>query len=78
MTARSSWREGSSMTKEVKEDDTITMTSEMTRINFESSRHNVDRNMSLDRQVIGYKIRIVSEPICNDELVKNYDYKNML
>ena len=47
------------------------MTSEMSRMSFEPIRHRVDRNVSLDRKIIGYKTRIVSEPIYEDELVKN-------
>ena len=44
------------------------MTSEMS---FESARPSLDRSMSLERKVIGYKIRSVSKPIYEDELVKN-------
>ena len=40
-------------------------------MSFESARHSVDRSMSLDRKVIGYKTRTVSEPIYEDELLKN-------
>ena len=47
------------------------MTSEMSRMSFEAARPSVDQIMSLDRKVIGYKTRIVSEPIYEDELVKN-------
>ena len=46
-------------------------------MSFEPTRHNVDQNMSLDRKVIGYKIRTVSEPIYEDEWSK-YDSGNML
>jgi len=72
MSARSEWGEGSSAAKEeVKEDDTISMTSEMSRMSFEPARHSVGRSMSLDRKIIGYKTSTVSEPIYEDELVKN-------
>ena len=72
MSVRSDWGEGSSSAKEeFKEDDTISMTSEMSRMSFEAVRPNIDRITNLDRKVIGYIIRTVSEPIYEDELVKN-------
>ena len=72
MTARSEWGEYSSSAKEeIKEDDTMSMASEMSRVSFESARHSVDRGMSLDRKVIGYKTRTISEPIHEGELPKN-------
>ena len=71
MSARSEWGEGSSSGKEVKEDDTMSMASEISRMSFEPTRHSVDRSMSLDRKVIGYKSRTISEPIDEDELLKN-------
>ena len=72
MSTRSESGEGSSSTKEeLKEDDTISMTSEISRMSFESARSSVDRIMNLDRKVIGYQIRTISEPIYEDELVKN-------
>ena len=40
-------------------------------MSFESTRPSVDRSMSLDIKAIGYKTRTVSEPIYEDELVKN-------
>ena len=43
----------------------------MSRMSFESTRLSVDHSMSLERKVIGYKIRTVSEPIYEDELFKN-------
>ena len=43
----------------------------MSRMSFEAARPSVDRSMSLERKVIWYKTRIVSEPIYEDELVKN-------
>jgi len=71
MSAKSEWREGSSSANEdIKEDDTMSMASEMSRMSFESARHSVDRSMSLDRKVIGYKTRTISEPIYEDELLK--------
>ena len=48
---------------ELKEDDTVSITSEMCRMSFEVARPSPDRLTSLDRKVIGYKIRTVSEPI---------------
>lgn len=47
------------------------MTSEMSRMSFELMRHSVDQSMSQDRKVIGYKTKTISDPICEDELVKN-------
>jgi len=47
------------------------MTNKMSRISFEPATHSIDRSMSLDRKVIMYKTRIVSEPMYEDELVKN-------
>ena len=71
MSTRSEWGEGSSSAKDVKEDDTMSMASEMSRMSFEPARHSVDRSMSLDRKVIGYKTRTISEPIYEDELLKD-------
>jgi len=72
MSARSEWGEGSSSVKEeLKEDDAISVDSEMSRMSFEPARLNIDRSMSLDRKVIGYKTRTISEPIYEDELLKN-------
>ena len=72
MSTRSEWGEGSSSPKEEnKEDDAMSMTSEMSRMSFEPARRSVDRSMSLDRKVIGYKTRTISEPIYEDELLKN-------
>ena len=51
MSARSEWGEGSSSAKEEnKEDDAMSMASEMSRMSFEPARHSVDCNMSLDRK----------------------------
>ena len=47
------------------------MNSEMSRMSFEATRPSVDQIMSLYRKVIGYKTRTISEPIYDDELVKN-------
>ena len=82
MSVRSKWGEGSSTVREeLIEDDTMSMASEMSRMSFESARHSVDRSMSLDRKVIGYKTRTISEPIYEDELLKNLPmeiyYENM-
>ena len=41
----------------------MSMASEMSRMGFESARHSVDQSRSLDRKVIGYKTRTISEPI---------------
>jgi len=43
----------------------------MSRMNFEAARPSLDRLTSLDRKVIGYKTRAISELIYEDELVKN-------
>ena len=72
MSTRSDWKERSSSAKEeLKEDDTISITSEMSRMNFEPARYSIDRSMSLDRKVNGYKTRTASKPIHKDKLVKN-------
>jgi len=72
MSAKSEWGEGSSSAKEdIKEDGTISMASEMSRMSSELTRHSVDQSMSLDKKVIGYKTRTISEPIYEDELLKN-------
>ena len=72
MSARSEWGEGSSSAKEEhKEDDTISMASEMSRMSFEPAQHSVDRSMSRDKKAIGLKTRTISEPIHEDELLKN-------
>ena len=42
---------------------------------FEPARNRVDRSMSLDREVIKYKIRTITEQIYGDELVKNMTMK---
>jgi len=57
--------------EDIKEDDTMSMTSDMSRMSSEPTRHSVDRSMSLDRKVIGNKIRTLSEPIYEDELLKH-------
>ena len=72
MSVRSKWGEGSSSAKEErKEDDTISITSEMSKMSFEPARHSVEQSMSLDRKAIRYKARPISESIYEDELVKN-------
>ena len=76
MSIRLDWGEGSSSTKEkLKEDDTISITSEISRMSSEFARPSVYQIIGLDRKVIGYKIRTVSEPIYEDELVKNMNMK---
>ena len=71
MSARSEWGEGSSSAKEEnKDDDAMSMASEMSTMSFEPARHSVDRSMSLDRKFIGYKTRTISEPIYEEELLK--------
>jgi len=43
MSARSKWGKDSSSSKEdIKEDDTMSMASEMSRMSFEPARHNID------------------------------------
>jgi len=72
MSARLEWGKCSSLAKEeIKEDDTMSMASEMSRMSFEPTRYSVERSMSLDRKVIRYKTRTISEPIYEDELLKN-------
>ena len=72
MSARSEWGEGSSSAKEeLKENDTISMTNEINRMSFKPARHSVDESISLDRKVVGYKTRTISEPIYENEFVKN-------
>jgi len=51
------------------------MTSKMSRMSVEPARNSADQSMSVDRKVIRYKIRTVSEPIYDDELVKNMTIK---
>ena len=72
MSIRLDWRNGSSSVKEeLKEDDTVSMTSEMSRMSFEAARPSLDRLTSLDRKVIRYKTRTVGELIYKDKLLKN-------
>jgi len=47
------------------------MTSEMGRISFEPARNSINQSISLDRKVVGYKTRTISEPIYEDKLVKS-------
>ena len=76
MSTRSDWGEGSlSAKEELEEDDIVSMTSEMSKMSFEAARPSVHRIMSPNRKVIGYKTRTVSEPIYEDELVKNMTTK---
>jgi len=72
MSTRLEWGQGSSISKEeVKEDDIMNMANKMNRMSFEPARHNIDQSTSFDRKVKGYEIRTISEPIYEDELVKN-------
>ena len=76
MSTKSDWGEGSSSTKEeLKEDDTISMTSQMSIMSFEATKPSLDRLTSMKRKVIGYKTRTVNEPIYEDELIKNMTMK---
>ena len=43
----------------------------MSRMSFEATRPSLNRLTSLDRKIFGYKTRTISEPIYEDELVKN-------
>ena len=71
MSARSEWRKSSSFTKEeLKEDDTMSMASEISRMSFKPIRHSVDRSMSLDKKSHWYKTRTINELIYADELLK--------
>jgi len=48
LSARSEWGEGSLSGKEdLKEDNTISMTSEKSRMSFEPARHSIDRTMEI-------------------------------
>ena len=47
------------------------MASKMSQMSFEPARYSIDRSMSLDRKVIGHKTRTTSEPIYENELLKN-------
>ena len=56
MSTKSDQGEGSSPTKEEhREDDTISMTSETSRMSFKPARHGVDQIMSPDRKLLGTK-----------------------
>jgi len=59
ISATSEWGEGSSMAKEAfEENDTMSMTTEMSRMSFEPTRHRVNRSMNLDNKL---KRTIVSQ-----------------
>ena len=64
--------------EDTKENDTMSMANEMSRMSFESARHSIDRSMSLDRKVIGYKTMTISELIYEDEVLKKSNYGDML
>jgi len=56
ISTRSQGGEGSSSVREeLKEDDIISITSEMSQIIFESARYSVDRSMSLNKKSLGTK-----------------------
>jgi len=61
MSTRSDWGEGSLSAKEkFKEDDMISMTSETSRMSFESARPSVDRSMSLEKNILlGTKLELL-------------------
>ena len=70
MSTRSVWGEGSSSPKEeLKEDDTISIRSEMSRMSFDAVRPSIDRITSLERKVFGYETRTISEPIYELSLI---------
>ena len=51
MSTRLEWQGSSSITKEeLKEDDTISMATKISRMSFEPIRHSVDQSMGLDRK----------------------------
>ena len=49
----------------------MSIASEMSRMSFEAARSSLDRLTGLEKKVIRYKSRTVSESIYEDELVKN-------
>jgi len=57
--------------EKAREDDMVSMTSEISKMSFQLERHNIDQIMSVKRKIIGYKTRIASEKINKDELFKN-------
>jgi len=70
--ARSEWTESFlTTTEELKEDNTMGIDSEMSRMSFKLIRHSVDRNMSLDRNITKWKARTINEPTYEDEFAKN-------
>ena len=72
MSTRSEWKERSLATGEdIKEHDIISMTSGISIMSLEPTRHSIDRSMSLDGKVIGCKTRIVSEQTYEDKFIKN-------
>ena len=47
-------------------------------MSFEPARHSTDRSMSLNRKVVGYRTKTISESIYEDELVKNMTMKLLM
>jgi len=41
--------------EELKEDNTMSIASEVSRMSFELARHSIDRSISLDKKAIDYK-----------------------
>jgi len=64
--------------RRTKEDDAMSMASEVSRISFELIRHNIDPSMSLDRKVIRYTTKTISEPIYEDEISQKSNYGDIL
>ena len=60
MTARLKWEKGCSIVKEeLKDDDTMSMPVKWVEWGLGPTRYSVHWNMSLDRKVIGHKIRTI-------------------
>ena len=56
MSTRSEWGKGcSSANEKLKEDDTISMTSEKSKMSFEIVRHSIDRSRGLGRKFLDTK-----------------------
>ena len=49
----------------------MNMSSEMSRMSFEPTKDSVDRTMNLDKKSLDTKQGLFSEPIYEDELIKN-------
>ena len=68
----------SSAKEDVKEEDTMSMADDMSRMSFEPARYSADQSMSLDRKVIGYKTRTISDANIWRWTIKKSNYGNML